>query len=317
MQYYGIDGNAHVINSESGPFFTGMKHVMNMPSFALALNGPTSTSKQKAVATRFAGDEGMLIVLDNQRWMSVNERFWDCSWLSAFNEEDERLWFGSLGHKVEVASVIIIESALNYKRSMDAFWKFDAILSGQRPMEVSARDVVILDSAIASALGEPFAANPNIDADVLDNFFAFTRHKTHIVLYLRELDREEMHNIKELTDFVMHNIKMQYVANIPDDDTNVLKPRIFELFPNLQQITIDGTSIEGTDGTSFGFNLLSLLSVLCDAVIPASFETLVIKDAERYWLKSAFSKEIRREFAYKKLRIELRSKKRLCVVSGF
>merc|ERR1712083_1014521 len=128
-------------------------------------------SKQKAVATRFAGDEGMLIVLDNQRGYSkLHERFWDCSWLSAFNEEDERLWFGGW-YKVDVCSVILIESALNYKRSMAAFWKFDAILSGQRvnQVEVSSRDVEIVRSSMASVLDEAFAANANLDAYALDN----------------------------------------------------------------------------------------------------------------------------------------------------
>ncbi|NRA43278.1 MAG: hypothetical protein HRU21_13395, partial [Pseudomonadales bacterium] len=214
---------------------------MNMPSFALALNGPTSTSKQKAVATRFAGDGGMVIVLDNQRGNSDYERFWDCSWLSAFTEEDERLWFGSI-YKVEVASVIIIASALNYRRSMDAFWKFDAILSGQRNMneiEVSTRDVDIVRAAMASALGEPFAANPNCDAYALDNFFAFTRHKTHVVLDLYQLNQMKD---RRLTDFVMHNIKKQEAHDITYDDTNILKPLIFRLFPNLQQITIETSS---------------------------------------------------------------------------
>ena len=44
-----------------------------------------------------------------------------------------------------------------YRRSMYAFWKFDAILSGQDMefVEVSARDVSIVGSAMCSALGEP------------------------------------------------------------------------------------------------------------------------------------------------------------------
>ena len=301
VTYYGNDGYVEY-GGEKGPFFTGMKGVMNMPSFALALNGPTSTSKQKAVATRFAGDGGMVIVLDNQRGNSFGERFWDCSWLSAFTEEDERLWFGSFGCKVEVASVIIIESALNYSRSMDAFWKFDAILSAQERMckvEVSARNVSIVGSAMCSALGEPFAANPNCDAYALDNFFAFTRHKTQILLNLYSLNQMKD---RRLTDFVMHNVEKQSAADISEDFTNVLKPRIFALFPNLQHITI-------TSASDFALNLQSLLSVLCDAVLPPSFETLIIKDNYGEWLKSAFSKEIEGQFDEKKLHIELQTEK--------
>ena len=175
-------------------------------------------------------------MLDNQRGWSYRERFWDCSWLNAFNEEDERLWFGSI-FKVEVASVILIESELNYKRSMTAFWTFDAILSGQSmyEIEVSGRDVEIVGSSIASVLGEPFAANQNIDAYALDNFYAFTRHKTQIVLDLYSLNQMKD---RRLTDFVMHTIKKHGVSDISDDNTNVLKPLIFILFPNLKQIII-------------------------------------------------------------------------------
>ena len=93
VQYYGSCGSAY--DGESGPFFTGMKRAMNIPSFSVSLNGPTSTSKQVTVATYFASDEGMVVVLDNQSGLSLYERFWDCSWLSHFNEEDERFWFGS------------------------------------------------------------------------------------------------------------------------------------------------------------------------------------------------------------------------------
>ena len=108
---------------------------------------------------------------------------------------------------------------------------------------------------------------------------------------------------RRLTDFVMHNVKKQKVADISEDFTNVLKPRIFALFPNLQHITI----VDMDSG--FASNLLSLLSVLCDAVLPPSFETLIIKDGSGKWLKSVFSKEIEGQFEEKKLHIELQTEK--------
>ena len=51
----------------SGPFYTGMSAVMNITQFEMTLHGPTSTSKQIAVATRFGGGNGMLIEFDNSK----------------------------------------------------------------------------------------------------------------------------------------------------------------------------------------------------------------------------------------------------------
>ena len=107
---------------------------------------------------------------------------------------------------------------------------------------------------------------------------------------------------RPLTDFVIHSIEKQSAADISEDFTNVLKPRMFALFPNLQHITISRAS-------AFASNLLSLLSVLCDAVLPPSFETLIIKDVEGKWLMSAFSKEIEGQFEEKKMLIELQTEK--------
>eukprot|EP01084_Bolivina_argentea_P032029 59253_1 len=46
---------------ESGPFFCGIGHVMVIPQFNIRLCSPTSTTKQQEVATRFAGDDGIII----------------------------------------------------------------------------------------------------------------------------------------------------------------------------------------------------------------------------------------------------------------
>ena len=70
-----------------GPFFTGLSFVMNIPQFGINLNSPTSTSVHIEVATKFGGDDGMIIQLDiGDMWL----RGFDCSWLSQYKEEDER-----------------------------------------------------------------------------------------------------------------------------------------------------------------------------------------------------------------------------------
>ena len=48
-----------------GPFFCGMSFIATIPSFNIRLYGPTSTSPNIEVATRFGGDKGIIIELNN------------------------------------------------------------------------------------------------------------------------------------------------------------------------------------------------------------------------------------------------------------
>merc|ERR1711971_237138 len=67
VQLFGCENTGYGRNgTERGPFFTGMSVVLNIPSFAINLQGPTSTSKQNEVAMRFAGHDGLIIKLSNE-----------------------------------------------------------------------------------------------------------------------------------------------------------------------------------------------------------------------------------------------------------
>merc|ERR1712244_2055 len=113
-----------------GPFYCGMGAVLNIPQFAIRLNGPTSTSLHIEVAMRFGGVEGMIIQLNNDEGLAQWERHFDCSWLSAFPEESECLWMGGR-FPLKLETVRVIETQNNYGRFLRAFYVFDVMLSGQ------------------------------------------------------------------------------------------------------------------------------------------------------------------------------------------
>ena len=74
-----------------GPFYCGMNFIMNMSQFNITLHGPTSTSKQIAVAARFGGDKGFLIQFDNNKGNGIRTFGFDVSWISRYgSQEDER-----------------------------------------------------------------------------------------------------------------------------------------------------------------------------------------------------------------------------------
>ena len=82
-----------------GPFYCGMNFVMNLNQFNIRLNGPTSTSMQISVATRFGGDKGFLIRFENSTGSAQIVNGFDVSWISRYGfQEDERYikYFSSL-----------------------------------------------------------------------------------------------------------------------------------------------------------------------------------------------------------------------------
>eukprot|EP01084_Bolivina_argentea_P268199 455474_1 len=88
-------------------FYSGVSFVMHIPEFCIRLNAPTSTSIHKEIGLRFAGRDGMLIQLNNKYNPADVECFFDVSWLSAYGEEEERIFCGGR-YKMDLQSIIII-----------------------------------------------------------------------------------------------------------------------------------------------------------------------------------------------------------------
>eukprot|EP01084_Bolivina_argentea_P282872 484324_1 len=127
---------------------------MYIPEFCIRLNGPTSTSVHKEIAIRFATRSGMLIKLNNKYSPSKYEKFFDVSWLSAFAEEDERIFMGTT-YKIELETIIIMETKNNYKTVFGSFYKLDMILSGGKPrVDIFERDIDICRWFMFYILGE-------------------------------------------------------------------------------------------------------------------------------------------------------------------
>eukprot|EP01084_Bolivina_argentea_P288351 494886_1 len=205
VQYYGIRGYDE--NKQNGPFFTGISVCLNICSFSIRLHGPTSTSKQKEVAYRFATRDGIVLQMNNNKTIhGKNEVFFDCSWISAYAEEDERIFFGGR-FLVELESIIIIKTRKNYKEIMTAFYKFDSMLSGQLMDiygDVADIEAAVIDSFISYILGDMSIEN-KYDKYINENFYLFTKNKTKIVM-----DLHTMSGINpSFVGLVMHPIHKQ------------------------------------------------------------------------------------------------------------
>ena len=87
-------------------------------------------------------------------------------------------------------------------------------------------------------------------------------------------------------------------SDIPNDKSNVFRADLFSLFPNVKQVELWTSS-------SYPLNLLSLLSVLDEADIPPSFQTLRIKG--QGWIKRAYAAvpNVSEQFAAKNFVIKM------------
>ena len=123
---FGINGYH---NNEKGPFFCGLNCILNVGSFAITLKGPCSTSTHREVAVNFAKSKGIILKLDNDTYSASRQEFFDCSWISNYFEEAERLWIGG-SRPLRIVSIVIVQSAKNYRNMMRALFLFDAIYIG-------------------------------------------------------------------------------------------------------------------------------------------------------------------------------------------
>ena len=81
-----------------GPYYTGMGFVMTLPQFKITLYGPTSPTIHKEVATRFAGDNGMLIEFDHPKQFGDEDyaaKGFDVSWISRYGSQEAERYHSS------------------------------------------------------------------------------------------------------------------------------------------------------------------------------------------------------------------------------
>ena len=281
IMYFGVDGAGEktpwdkYVNRSRGPFYCGMSVVLCIPQFAIRLNGPTSTSLHIEVAMRFGGNEGMIIQLNNEGLPAEKERHFDCEWLSAFPEESERLFMGGR-YMLQLETVRIVETKNNYCRFLHAFQVFDHLLSGI-PRTAKKADTRIVEGAVSGYLS---TKQNGYHQFVNDTFRHFCAQKTHI--FLRLWNMEKYIKNKEFLSLIMNVIKQRWeYSDVLDDDVNLFKPVMFELFSNVQELVI------ATRWYAFNLERMSQYAW------PKALTRMTI---EGMWLKDAFTGSVKQAF---------------------
>ena len=281
-----------------GPFYCGINIILNISQFYMYTYGPLSTSVHLEVAMKFSGAEGMILEMDNETGNCVWLHGMNCSWISRYKEEDERLFFGC-HHSlrpiaINISSIRIIETATNYRDTIQAITLFDNIISNNIEKKVSQKlisnSVVIMSDLIEVGNSDEF------DPFIYNSWRIFLQKKNCI-----EIDMDLL--LMYISDFrylgiifggrgfiitIKDDADDNYV--IPDDHdmTNILK---LNLFNNLQTVNIK--NVQYRNGYH-SFSLYQLLSILAlskiqkvEISIPARY-TAVDRSS---WLSYLWSKE--------------------------
>merc|ERR1712129_627996 len=93
-----------------------------------------------AISIKFSVNHGTVFTFDNPHG-SVQYcylRGFDCSYLSKFKEEDERLFFGGF-HPIKVSNLRLIKGNLNFKVFIESIFYFDLLLNGAKLSEFKAK----------------------------------------------------------------------------------------------------------------------------------------------------------------------------------
>ena len=291
-----------------GPYFCGMNMRLNIPSFAMRLNSPSSTSKQISVAIKFSGPKGVVLTFDNPSGEYAIQyeylRGWDCSWIGRFGkEEDERLFFGGY-YRIKVVNLRLIETNENMKQFVSAIFHFDLLLTGSHQSKSNKNDFFIIQALLNQSLKKQ--TNVTLPSFICDCFQAFTQNKKQIIFELYYLNE---YGDKRINDLLFYSLDKRWyseeIKRKDDDQSNLVRTKFLSLFPNCKTLIIQSTREDGY--SSFSFSLMALLNVISQC----NLDEIIIKSKEYYdgdnWIKSWSSDDqtLKKEYAAKGYVIEM------------
>merc|ERR1712228_622561 len=237
----------------------------------------------------------------------------NCSWLSCFPYEDERLFIRGR-YKLELQSIRIrneLNEWMDYGKFNHAFYAFHCMLSGQYA-KVKKIDISIMKRAIDYKLK---GTENKMDVYVKDNFNLFTQKTEHIVLNLymmHEFTDEEFVDLvmnsvrpaikirKKINNCTVMDQEKKYDLKLVDENDNLMREELLSLFCNLKEIIIIASSFHNI----YVFDIFKLLDMVC---LSSDVNEVIIKDCARQWVKrwwKGFGEQVLNDYNLKGIKFE-------------
>lgn len=291
---FGIDGYVKS-GGEQGPWYCGMNCPMNIGSYAIRLDGPCSSSDKLVVSLNFADQNGMILKLNNDTYDGKWQHFFNCSWISAFLGESERLWIAGRC-PLRLVSIVMVGSAKTYKKMVRSFYLFDAMVSGVPmntcPVEETQEDFELLSALLTMNEGDDKPVV--LDSFLWNEWKLFLRNKKEIKLDLASLD----YYFPLLSKLVMFNVDWNgggkrvdgkwcdWFDTCMNERDNVLRTKWMSKCSALHTVRID------TIGNEYKFRLEALLESMQSLSHSIS---LIIEDGGK-WIENELSVGILADF---------------------
>lgn len=257
VELFGDKGD-HNSGKGTGPYYSGMSFKMVLPEFYMRLCSPTSTSKQLEIASRFSGRNGIIIQLNDNVGIGADGlRSFNCSWISSFSEEDERLYCGG-NYRICVQSVRFQVDGIwkNYEEFIHAMFVLDGMVSGapiHSKNKPTSKDIMIISSLIEYELNTKKSLSEEYDEYMLNTFRLYCTNKKTVVFSMSDVEKR----FKGLSSLLFCALERNCIID-ENSEQNLVKQTIFNLFGNLETIRIvDNTA----SFDSYPFSLPKLLSL--------------------------------------------------------
>ena len=269
---------------ERGPFYCGLNRELNVGTYAITLEGPQSTSKTKAIALNFAGERGILLKLNNDGMEAEFQCFFDCSSISCYLEENERLWIAGK-YPLRIMEIVIVHNTNNYWKAIRALWLLDAMISGitvaRCGVEENNKDYKLLQNLFDGNISDQYLQN---------EWNLFLRNKDEITLDFHEMNS----SCKMLSELMVCNLSPMEMDDDDDDNDlddaadgnmNLLKTKWIRMFSELKKLEIKTNS--GFEDR-FEFNLRKL----ADGMDQVPRTTLIVIEDKGEWIEDALGRDV-------------------------
>jgi len=197
-------------------------------SFVSYFGSPTSTTAQLEVATVFADKSGLILELQRAKRALC---YFNCSWLSAFGNEDERILCGGQ-FPMHFGSIRDMSTDCDYRQFIHALTSFDYALSGHATLggghEYNKLDRSIIRALIKECIKNDEDNNGNANNSVIpeyinQTFLAFCKARKFVNIIKPRLDRKG----------IMEKLLFQ------KDNDRMIRFELFFVFKELESITVE------------------------------------------------------------------------------
>lgn len=256
---------------ENGPFYCGLNRVLHVGQYAIHLKGPTSTSVNIEVAISFAKRKGILMEMMND---GSREYMFDCSLISRYSEENERLFIGFEDmRRLRIASIRIVNTNKNHAMLCNSLYVLDVALSSTPdPKQLPCKkNIQIVSSLLSCKLNLDGIKEQDIDEYIWNCFNLYLLNKENIVIQMKHFSK---YNIP----FLFYDIRPtkswtyseeidrsydEYMDNYEGfKSLNLIHPNMLKLFHNVKLIDI----VAGSNYKEmYEFDIYSLLLVIIES----------------------------------------------------